>query len=268
LQPIVCRLKLQCGLRQVKKEPNFSRSFYLTFEYGSDNQYQGRSAGDKQAYFSPSLTYEASSGFFTSFSADRLLKPYNSWEERDFTLGWTFKLSKRLDLFMSYTHMNFKEESVLLRSSLSNNLEAMLLRNSKYLTSRLYFDFSFGKGKTPNDYNITFENSHDFIFENLFTKDNDALKIKPLVILRAGTLNFYKFHLKNPLERPSLRNLAVDVNTKFNFTGLELLLPVEYQIGRFSFEPAIHYSIPLNQPKIYDASPKTYFTCSISFFFI
>jgi hypothetical protein len=256
------------SLRSVKKESNFSRSFYLTFEYGSDKEYQGRSAGDKQAYFSPSLTYEAPSGFFTSFATDRLLSPYNSWDERDFTLGWTFKLTKKLDLFLSYTHMNFKDESVLLRSSLSNNLEAMLLRDSKYLTSRFYFDFSFGKGKTPNDYSLTFENSHDFVFENLFTKDNDALKIKPLIILRAGTLNFYKFHLKNPLERPSLRNLAVDVNTKFNFTGLELLLPVEYHIGRFSFEPAIHYSIPLNQPKIYDASPKTYFTGSISFFFI
>ena len=256
------------SLMKAHKEANFSRSLYLTFEYGTDREFQGRSTGDKQAYLSPSLTYEAPSGFFTSFVANRVLSPYKRWDETDFTLGWTFKLSKKLELLTSYTHMNFRDTSILLQSTLSNNLEVMLHRNSKYLTSRIYFDLNFGKGKTPNDYSFTFENSHAFEFENLLTKDNDALKIKPLAILSAGTLNFYKFHLKNRLEKPSLQNLAVNVNTTFNFTGLEFLLPVEYQIGRFSFEPAFHYSIPLNQPKIYEATPKTYFTASISFFFI
>ena len=190
------------------------RNLILSLDYGSDKIFHGRTSSIREPYIAPSLYYEAPSGFFTSISGDHLLSPYNSWDELDLNIGWSFSLSKKMELSVSYTHLKFGNQSNLLRSSLNNDLELLLQKNSEIVTSKLYFNYDFGNGKTPNDYSFTFDNSHDFIFENLLTENNDVLKIKPALSIIAGTLNFYKLHLKKQKDKPALQNQALDVNTK------------------------------------------------------
>jgi hypothetical protein len=247
---------------------SISRTLMISLEYGSDKTFLGRSAGEKQTYISPYIYYEAPSGFFTSIWRYRILSPYNRWDETDLTAGWELILSKKIHLFLSYKHRRFNEESRLLQAGLNNNLEFLFERRSKIIQMKLYLDYDFGKSKLPNDYSVTGELGHEFIFENLLTKNKDAFRINPSAAVTAGTLNFYRFHIKNLKERPSLQNLSYEVNTKFTWTGIELALPLQYDIGRFSIEASPHYSIPLNQPKVFDSTPYFYVTSSLSFFII
>lgn len=240
-----------------------TRNLIFSFDYGSNKTFLGRTASINQVYLSPVLAYEAPSGFFGGIAATKILSPKSYWDELDLNVGWGFYLfKKKLESSVSYTHFKYNSQSQQLSSAFNNNVELTLKAKNKIITPKLFFDYDFGNGNT--DYGFILDNSHDFILENLFTED-DQLKIKPLVSISAGTLNFYKLHLKNPKDKPSLQNAAVDVITKFNLTGIEFSLPLEYNIGRFSFEPAIHHNVPLNQPKRLNATSVTYFTLSVGF---
>jgi len=201
---------------------------------------------------------------FASIVSYRLLSPVNRWDELDLNVGWDFFLfKKKLEGSIGYTHMTYGKQSKQLSSVFNHNAEIILRKNFNHLKTKLFFDFDFGNGNS--DYSFTLDNSIRFVIEPVFTED-DELIIKPLISLSAGTLNFYRLHLKNSDEPPLLKNiLSTSLNTEFNFTGIEFSLPLEYNIGRFSFEPAIHHNIPLNQPKRLKATSVTYFTASISF---
>ncbi len=244
-------------------DTSFERSLVLSLDYGSNKVFLNRTTSTNLVYLASSVLYEASSGFFVSIAPYFLLSPQQHWDELDLNFGWDFFLfKKRLEASVSYTRFVFNSNSIQLRDSLNNNLELILRKNFKALTSRLFFDFDFGHGN--NDHSFTWDNSHDFVFEHVFD-DDDIMKIKPMISISAGTLNFYRVRLKDPNEKPSLQNLTATANTKFNFTGIEFSLPLEYDIGRFSIEPAIHYNIPLNQPRRLNATATTYFTASLSF---
>lgn len=235
----------------------------ISADYGTNKTYLGRSSSVNQVYVSSSVSYESPSGFFAGIEAYRLLQPRNRWEEFDIHAGWDFFLfRKSVEASASYSHSGYGKQSQQITSSLNNNLEFTLGKNFRVVKSKLFLDFDFGNGS--KDFSIALDESHDFVFENLFAEE-DQLKVKPLISLGAGTLNFYRLYLKKPSEKPSLQNLAATIDTKFALTGIEFSLPLEYDLGRFSFEPAVHYNIPLNQPKRFNSTPVTYFTVSLAY---
>jgi len=255
--------KSLCAANAPDADTCFYRSLIISLDYGSDQSFHGRTASVKVPYLSPSIAYEAPSGFFCELMSDRILSPRNRWDEIDLGLGWRFFMfKKKIESSLSYSHYIYGKQSIQVQSSLKNNLEMAFKRQFKIIKTTLFLDYDFGTGS--RDYSFTLDNTHYFIFNSLFRED-DELKVKPLVSVSAGTLNFYKLHLKNPVEKPSLQNLETSIDSKFNLTGIELSLPVEYLLGRFSFEPAVNYSIPLNQPKRFNATPVTYFTVSVGF---
>jgi len=241
----------------------FTRSLLLSLDYGSNKVFLSRTASLDLVYLSPSIAYEAPSGFFAGIIPSMLINPQHKWDELDLNMGWDFFLFKKtMQGSASYTRFVFSKSSLELRDSLTNNLELIFRKDSKTIRAKLFVDFDFGHGNS--DYSFTLDLAHDFVFENIL-RDDGELKIKPMISTNAGTLNFYRLHLKNQKEGVVVQNLAATVNTKFNLTGVEFSLPLEYDIGRFSFEPAVHYNIPLNQPKRLNATAVTYFTASIEF---
>lgn len=248
----------------VNSDTVFTRDLLLSADYGSNKIFLGRSSSINQVYLSPAISYDSPSGFFGSIIAYHLLSPRSRWDELDLNVGWGFFLfKKKLESSIGYTYMSYGKQSQQLSSVFNHNAEVMLKKNFGYLKTKLFFDFDFGNGNS--DYSITLDNSIPIVVEPAFTED-DQLKIKPLISISAGTLNFYRLHLKSTTAAPVLQNiLSATVDSRFNLTGIEFSLPVEYNIGRFSFEPAIHHNIPLNQPKRFRATSVTYFTASISF---
>ncbi len=241
----------------------FTRNLLVSIDYGSNKTFLGRSASVNQVYLSPSLSYEAPSGFFVSVVAYRLISPKKRWDELDLNIGWDFFLfKKKLEASVGYSHFTYGKQSQQLSSVFNNNVEFILRKGFGHLKSKLFLDYDFGNGST--DYSFTLDNSYPVIFENVFA-DDDELKIKPQVSLSAGTLNFYKIKLKNQGDTSAQQNASATVDTRFNLTGIEFSFPLEYNIGRFTFEPAVHHNIPLNQPKRLKATAVTYFTMSIGF---
>src|SRR5207244_3410182 len=148
-----------------------------------------------------------------------------------------------------YTHYSYGSQSKQSRTAQKNNFELAIQFKNPILTPKLYFDYLFGSG--THDASLTLEVTHEFDAYNVFTSD-DALRITPGAYITAGTVNA----LSNSKSKKNSKESA------FEPTGAELSLPVEYDIGRFSIEAALHRSVPFNQPKKLNASPVTYFTIS------
>ncbi len=242
----------------IKNNKLYDRSLILSIDYSSDKVFYGRKSNQRIVYFSPSLLYEARSGFYTGFTSYRLVKPENRWDEAQLIAGWDFTLLKKIKTSASYSRFAYSDSSVQIQSSLKNNLELSLNYDSKIIQPKLTGSLYFGSASP--DYLFTFELYHEFEFDYLLG-NNDDLYIRPTAMLNAGTLHFYRL-----LPRDSLkRSLATKEVTKFNLSGIDFSLPIEYDIGKFIIEFSANYNIPLNQPKYLKAEPGFYYTAGIGF---
>ncbi len=239
----------------------YERSLILGLEYSSDKVFYGRKREENVMYISPSLFYQARSGFYTGFSSYRLIKPEKYWDQSRLMVGWDFSPFRKLQTSISYSRFAYNDNSVQIQSSLKNNLELSFTLDSAIIQPRLTGGLYFGSS-TP-DFLCSFELSHEFSFEYLFG-ENDGLYIKPSAIISAGTLHYYRLMLRDSGQRAR----AVNEVTKFDISGIDFSLPVEYDIGRFIIGVSANYNIPLNQPLYLRATPGFYFTAGIGFRFI
>jgi hypothetical protein len=212
------------------------------------------------------LSYEAPSGFFSSFVIDKIVSPENRFDEADITVGWSFKIFKSLETSLSYSHFFFSKKSLQISSALRNNLEATFKKEFRWITPQLYLDLTFGQASP--DYSIRFEVYHDFEIDYLLTKNKDALIISPTASIAAATLNFYSFYLRDRTLPLTRQNLGVNVNSNFQLASVDLALPVEYDIGKFLLRPELRQTIPLYEIKNSDNKAVTYFIFTVGYFFI
>lgn len=243
------------------RQKPYERSLILGVEYSSDKVFYGRKGEERVLYISPSLFYQGRSGFYTGFASYRLLKPEKYWDQSQLTAGWDFKLLQKLQTSASYSRFAYNDSSVQIQSSLKNNFELSFSLDSAIiqpkLTGAVYF------GSSAPDYLSSFELSHEFAFDYLFG-DRDGLYIKPTAAVSAGTLHYYRLALRDSGQRL----LAAREVTKFDISGIDFYLPVEYDIGRFIIGASANYNIPLNQPLYLRAEPGFYFTLGLGFRFI
>ncbi len=243
------------------RQKPYDRSLVLGIEYSSDKVFYGRKSEERVLYISPSLFYQARSGFYTGFSSYRLLKPEKYWDQSQLIAGWDFSLWKKLETSVSYSRFAYNDSSIQIQSSLKNNVELSLTFDSAIIQPRLTGALYFGTS-TP-DFLCSFDLSHEFAFDYLFG-ERDGLYIKPTASISAGTLHYYKLMLRDSGQRI----LAAREVTKFNISGIDFSLPVEYDIGRFIIGASANYNIPLNQPLYLRAEPGFYFTLGLGFRFM
>ena len=190
-----------------------------------------------------------------------MLKPEKYWDQSQLIAGWDFSLWKKLETSVSYSRFAYNDSSIQIQSSLKNNVELSLTFDSAIIQPRLTGALYFGTS-TP-DFLCSFDLSHEFAFDYLFG-ERDGLYIKPTASISAGTLHYYKLMLRDSGQRI----LAAREVTKFNISGIDLSLPVEYDIGRFIIGASANYNIPLNQPLYLRAEPGFYFTLGLGFRFM
>jgi hypothetical protein len=243
-----------------------SRQLLLSLDFLSNKTYLGRQNIVTEKFVAPALAYLAPSGFFSGLAVEKIVDPENRFDRAELTLGWMFNLWKKGEASFSYTRFTFSDESRQVGASLRNNLEATFKRETNWITPQLYLDMYFGKAKP--DFGIRFELFHDFEFDSVFTKRNDALIISPSVSLTAATLNFYSVYLRDSTQLRTIKNIGVNVNTRFQLASIDLALPVEYDIGRFMFVPELRHTIPLENIRNSDNKPATYFNLSVGYFLI
>ncbi len=226
------------------------REYDFTIEYGSTRLYRGIKSSSNP-YIKPSFTYAAPSGFFTGIGSYISLDS-GMVDETDFSAGYEFSLSKKTKLSLEYIHYFFRN-SQLANSQIKNGVELYLRHSFGILKTKLYIDGDFGDG--TSDRSVTIDNSLDLV---VIDAEDSKMSIKPGFSFSMGTLNL-------------VRKIKKDVlSTGFGLTNYDLSLAVEYEIGRFIFEPEATYDFPVNGKlplikKAPKADPVFYFTASITY---
>jgi hypothetical protein len=256
-QLIFLQKNFSAEIRDTSARRRYERSLIISLDYSSDKIFYGRKGEEKVMYASPSVFYEAPSGFFTGLSTYRLIRPERYWDNSQLLLGLDFMLFKKINASASYSRFAYNDSSVQIQSTLKNNAELSMTIDSAFIQPRLTGTAFFGN--TSPDFFLTFELAHEFCIEPFFGKE-DGLYIRPAAIFSAGTLHYYRLAL-----RDSTRKLPAREETKFNFSGIDFSLPLEYDFRRWIIGMSANYNIPENQPKYLNAKPGFYFTAGIGF---
>jgi hypothetical protein len=247
------------------------RIYTVGLDYGSNQSFKGRNTGQRQPYYSPNFNYQAKSGFFTFVSitnnitskSDTTMQAReakkNSIDEWQINPGYNFDIEKNTTASISFTHY-FVNDTALINAGIKNNIDYYMDHDFKIVNEKLSLDLDWG---TQTDFSIALETYHSFDLENLFTEDNDMLSFIPGFTITAGTQNFY---VTKEAARRRLRAVTTSTTT-FNIIAFDLILPLAYNIGDFTIEPAFNYSAALNQPVGLQTKPFGYVTVALTYDF-
>jgi hypothetical protein len=265
------------------------RSLIFEFDFGTDRGYQLRrkTAGSdtSQKYISPSINYEAPSGFYTSANLYKTPGAKKSWDELTFGLGWDFKISKNAQIDGSAGYTRYAYNQAIKKNGVTpanNSFTAYAKHDFGIVALKLTGDYYFGG--TYADEDLILDIDHEFYIDNLFSK-KDELSIDPSLAITEASLNYYRGNIQIPDTSSIPPNLtkkqkevilaqlrsaqaAFDDFSTFRLAYYEFTLPVNYQIGKFDMEVAFHYSIPNNLPAVLNAKSYSYFTALISWDFL
>lgn len=243
------------------------RVLALELDYGSNQTFKGRKSDVKQPYYSPILEYEAPSGFFiyTSFtniitkkgSTDTLSVEARGHKIDEFTInpGYDFKIGKKTDASVGISLYKFYD-TAMINYGVNWNLEYSMDHNFKIINEKIILDFDKGRAPTPNDFMISLETYHSFDINPLFGHD-DQLSIKPDFIIETGTQNFY-----------TRKRRIIQRNSSYSILTYDFSLDISYSIGKFTIDPALNYSIPVNQPAGQQTKPYGYLTLALIWDFL
>ena len=249
-----------------------TRSFLFGIDYATDNTYKGLKQDTKVGTFSPSIMYQSITGFYCIATGYYVKTDKIPWNEFDADLGYDFKLYKNVSNDISYTRSFFSKTTSMLKSSSANDLEYFLKFKPSWIKTKLIFDYNFGK---INDYSTTFQISHSFKIDSIFSK-KDEFAFMPKISIIAGTQNFYvayykAYFINNKAKIDAYNQKVSDYNNvnsnvkkkkkqaqpivynppsenKFSMLSYEFVIPLSYDIGQFSLMPSFHYLISVNQP--------------------
>ena len=229
-----------------------NNKFIYELDLGSNRSFKGRINSTKLPYMRPNFTYYHQSGFVAYIDATYIMVPKPHWDQTCASVGYTKYLNKTFSLSGSYSHSFFNSKSQQVNSSLTDNPSISLKAYTKYVTSRLTYDYYFG---TSTDKYVTLDFYKYFYIDNILTDTSDYLAIKPKFSVTAGTTTFYTRHkrLKDGTYVPPTST------SKFNVVNYYFSLNLPYTYKKFSIEPAFGYNFPVNQPPKDAIKPYTVF---------
>jgi len=251
-----------------------NRTLFLGLTYGSNSSFLGRYQAEILPYHLAEISYKSKTGLWLSLFAYDINNSLTFVDEVDMMAGWNIDLSKRVDASVFYTRYFFTESTELIKASVANTATAALGLDWSYLYSKITGHYIFGDA---DDFFIVFDNSRYFEFPEIFQKE-DYLSLEPKLSIIAGTQTFVDTHYVNqgtPLARPGRGNpvqsgapysTVESSQTTFSILSYEFILPVAYNIGKFSFEVSGRYSIPVNLLEGDKSVPQFFFTGGVVYY--
>lgn len=220
------------------------RSFSAALGYGSNSTYFGRSQAVAFPYLTADFTYTTKGGIYGSVGLYNLLNTPNALDETDLTVGWDHDFGETLDASISYSHFFFPTGSQLVKSSVSNALDAGLGQDWGAFYSRLSATYLFGKSTAKGDAFLILENSRSFETKHGFGA-HDYFSVEPAVSVAAGTQSFTEATLnkRNGNAPAKVRNVR-----RFTLVDYELAVPVTYTVGKLALSAGWRYVVPVNLP--------------------
>jgi len=252
------------------------RTFEIGLKGASDQASHGLHGVSKLPYLEPSFTYTAKSGFYIEVSDQFVFaKKYSGFYVFGLNPGWDIDLTDNTTLGFSlqFYRVNPKADA-LLQSSFNNELSTYIEQDVGDFEGKLTIAYDIynplpGQAKTPSDIiftpDITYDHEFDF-------KHKQSLHIEPEVNFEFGTRNIYTQYQNALVNDSSLngqkikgKGFAGGSNASFGTLDFNLMLTIEYKIGKFKIEPAITYAYPLYKPSGLSNSPSFYGSITLGY---
>jgi len=228
------------------------QSLTIGVNYGSDENFFGRTGPIKFPFMSMDAIYNTKNGFFGYASVLKVLGYSPLFDELDLGGGYSYKPFKNFAGTVSYTRFIFNKDAHVIKSGSSNDLDWNNSYNWNIMKTGVTLDYLFG---VSHDYFVTISNSH--YFESSFSvfDDKDYLTFTPAVNIILGTQNFVqRYSLDHdflmdanniytpPIDEPRIAH----ENAMFNMLNYSFKLPIAYNRPHYTLEFAYKYSIPVN----------------------
>ncbi len=248
------------------------RLFAFGVEYASDQEHYGLHNDVKLPYLQPNFTYTAPKGFYIELSDQYILvKKFSGFDAFCVNPGWDIDFGDNTTWNINYTHYTFSSNSAnFIKSSLANSLETYVTQWIGHLKGKFTIDYDIYKNKSsPNDLVFTPDLTYKFKWK---LGKKTALKVLPEASIDFGTRNFYTQYLvakqQDSVSRKLLKkekNINSNSNSSFGALDYNLILNIDFVVGKFDFEPGFTYTDPLYQSSSVPNPPTGYMTLAITY---
>ncbi|WP_125185150.1 hypothetical protein [Botryobacter ruber] len=254
----------------------------VELETASNSSFYGRNTATKFPYAATSLTYVHNSGLWASATTYKLFNTKAVVDETDVSVGYAFKVGKRVTNNIIYSRFFFSEQSPLLKAVTSNAASIYSAVDWNILYTALTTSYVFGGS---NDLFVVLENSR-YLPLNPLWKGKRQIGLDPKIGITAGTQEFSQTYTQvqqtknnnnsgspgtggglvgdilNPLNpgngngnggsnnSGSTTTTTTTTTTvtehKFRILNYDFKVPVVISFGSLEVEPSWRYSIPVN----------------------
>lgn len=248
----------------------------LSTTYGNNASFFGRANEIKYPYLTTDITFTQKSGLWLYGAASKVFNSSPAVDEVDLSAGYDHKFSKKFKSSISYTRFIFSNQSEILKSSASNDINLTNSLKWQLLKTTLAADYLFG---TSNDFFLSFKNSKNFETKGRIFDNKDYLSFEPSATIILGTQDFVTTYveehplqpngkrLKKALNPPVYSAPITRYNKKFQTLNYNFKLPIAYNRPHYSLESAWKYSIPVNTQSGATNKPQSFFTLNFYYIF-
>ncbi len=207
--------------------------------------YRGRDNGVNESAFGPSLTYHHRSGLYAGGAVGWVSHPGSGPDDVSLSAGYEFDASSSFDGSVAYTRYWYSDSSTRPQAVTNQNLEGMftLDLDAVSLTGTLAYDFGGGSGGA--EFTTSLDASKDILVPGRVL--GGSLLLAPTVTATWGDQD--ERLLQKRLARVKKKVVVVKSakpTLMFGILDYEFSFPARLHAGKFSFEPAFGYVIPVN----------------------
>ncbi|SFE07987.1 hypothetical protein SAMN05518672_104403 [Chitinophaga sp. CF118] len=274
---VVCQAQTDSTLQKDSVTSKKS-TFTVGLSYANNANYYGMKSEEKMAYAATVASYQHRSGFSLNGMAYRLLNDSAHFVSA-YTLGagYSFKLSKRLSVDLSYNYTFYPKLSPFLQAA-NPHMASISLSHNSWLTTSLGVDYAFGK---TDDFFTTLGISKQINLFSLSAKD--VVTLTPLIDVTGGTQRFYKYYITEKNLRDSILGILIppvlgggtsgsssttaQSVTSFDLLSYNLKLPLAYNRASYMVEFATQLSLLGQKAQSDPGKLNSFFTASFYYQF-
>ncbi len=235
---------------------NAKNTLTLAAIYANDASYYGQKAAEPIPYVAAAAVYQLKSGlYFTGQSYKLLNDNTSSVSAAALGAGINFKMGKKLETDLSYSHSFYPSYSPFLQAANADNASLAFSLDSMVIKPKLTFDYAFGK---TNDAFATAAISKSI---NLFSiTPKDIITIEPAVSIVGGTQHFYQTYITQKklhdsllgMPLPGLGNSSTSshtdstTTTDFNVLSYNFTIPLAYNRSHYLIQAEYQLSLLSN----------------------
>lgn len=238
-------------------QPVPKRSYWQAgLSYLSDNVYLGRKDSVKIPYVMPTIGYYHKSGLYADATLGYAVLPGNSHIDMvSLEAGYSLTTGN-FDGQLAASKYFYSSKSYSVRSEIAASIVADAAYDLHFIKPTFEVTFNFGN---QTDYVVTWGLQHTFYAAG------DDLDITPSFVMNSGTQNYYNSYYrkrkystkrKGTTVKGTIIATVIDPSA-FKVLDYEATVPINYTLGKFTFNFTPTIAIPVNPAQVTRATTPT-----------